>query len=473
MANDNNIQHFTALDIEKYHKGLLSPSQMNAMEKAALEDEFLADAMEGYSVAGVNVAADFAELKKRFTEKKQEAKVIPLNQERRNNFKILRAAVVVAFVAGAAFLAFQFVGNKKSENIAQLKVPKEEIVKAKDATVSVTDSSAPTIQKNIATPVTTNTNTVNSNVNSSADETKSVSGGTSIIQDQIAKGNASVPAPVIVETPAAVAEAEKISAQQEDIAKRQLAKAKVANTNASVPVKKEADLKNVEVSQDITDKDLANNRSVALDRKADDQGFFKAQQQSNTFRGRVTDAHNVGLPFANVTNPQDNVGTYTDARGNFNLTYPDSVLNVQVRSLGFADNTVQLRGSVANTQIVMQDDKSLNEVVINSQKPNAAARSKESNIKMEESEPSDGWDNYDTYLSNNLNVPEEFKTKQNSGSAVQVSFEVDKNGDPTNIKVEKSLCSSCDKEAIRLVKEGPKWKRMAAKKGRTTVTIKF
>ena len=470
MANDNNIQHFTALDIEKYHKGLLSPSQMNAMEKAALEDEFLADAMEGYAVPNVNAAADIAELKKRFTEKKDEAKVIPLNPERRNNFKILRAAVVIAFVAGAAFLAFQFVGNKKSENIAQLTTHKEEIVKAKDATVSDADSSIPAAQKNTAAPI---ANNVNSNVKPSTDETKSVSSGTGIKQDQIAKGNASVPAPVIVETPATVAETEKISAQQDDIAKRQLAKAKVANTNASVPVKKEADLKNVEVSQDITDKDLANNRSVALDRKADDQGFFKAQQQSNTFRGRVTDAHNVGLPFANVTNPQDNVGTYTDARGNFNLTYPDSVLNVQVRSLGFADNTVQLRGSVANTQIVMQDDKSLNEVVINSQKPNAAARSKESNIKMEESEPSDGWDNYDTYLSNNLNVPEEFKTKQNSGSAVQVSFEVDKNGDPTNIKVEKSLCSSCDKEAIRLVKEGPKWKRMAAKKGRTTVTIKF
>ena len=37
----------------------------------------------------------------------------------------------------------------------------------------------------------------------------------------------------------------------------------------------------------------------------------------------------------------------------------------------------------------------------------------------------------------------------------------------------KSLCSKCDKEAVRLVKEGPKWKRIASKKGRTTVTINF
>ena len=39
-------------------------------------------------------------------------------------------------------------------------------------------------------------------------------------------------------------------------------------------------------------------------------------------------------------------------------------------------------------------------------------------------------------------------------------------------RVEKSLCDKCDKEAIRLVKEGPKWKRNA-RNGRTTVTIPF
>ncbi|MEK7225573.1 MAG: TonB family protein, partial [Bacteroidota bacterium] len=74
---------------------------------------------------------------------------------------------------------------------------------------------------------------------------------------------------------------------------------------------------------------------------------------------------------------------------------------------------------------------------------------------------------------NNLNAPEEIKTKQNNGGQVQVSFEVNKDGEPVNIKVEKSLCAKCDKEAIRLIKEGPKWRRNANKKGRTTVTINF
>ena len=221
-----------------------------------------------------------------------------------------------------------------------------------------------------------------------------------------------------------------------------------------------------------------NNRTITPSRKANEETntYSRDQNQNqatNVFRGRVTDADNNGVPFANVTNVQDNnAGTYTDARGFFNLTYPDSVLTVQVRSIGFENNNVQLRNAVPNNQVVLQDDrKNLSEVVLSKQKPNATARSRDGNMNLEEPEPADGWDKYDTYLTNNLQVPEDLKNRQSSGE-VQVSFEVDKKGEPTNIKVEKSLCAKCDKEAIRLVKEGPKWKRKA-KKGRTTVTIYF
>ena len=40
---------------------------------------------------------------------------------------------------------------------------------------------------------------------------------------------------------------------------------------------------------------------------------------------------------------------------------------------------------------------------------------------------------------------------------VVLSFFVDKEGRPQNITVVHGLCESADKEAIRLVKEGPKW----------------
>ena len=68
MQEENNHILFTAEDIRKYHEGKLSPAQMHAMERASLEDPFLADALEGYALEEVKVPADIDELKARLQE---------------------------------------------------------------------------------------------------------------------------------------------------------------------------------------------------------------------------------------------------------------------------------------------------------------------------------------------------------------------------------------------------------------------
>ena len=194
MATDNNIKTFTAADIEKYHKGLLSNKERHDLEKAAMDDPFLADALEGYAVTGVNVAADIADLKKRLAQRTEEAKVIPLNAGRNNNFKLLRAAVVIAFVAGAAFLMYQFTGNKKENEIAQTNPGKNETVRAADS-VSPAANTPATVEGNktatISTPgykkddasVTTN-NTVNKPAPVS--EMQEASGGSAATKEKVA-----------------------------------------------------------------------------------------------------------------------------------------------------------------------------------------------------------------------------------------------------------------------------------------------
>ena len=193
--------------------------------------------------------------------------------------------------------------------------------------------------------------------------------------------------------------------------------------------------------------------------------------QNNIFRGKVTDEQNNPLPFANITNSRDNVGTYSDAQGNFVLTSPDSVMDVQVRSLGFENNATQLQNGIALNKVTLKDDRSLTEVVLSNKKVNTRLR--DGNMVLEEPEPADGWSNYDTYLANNLNIPDTYKNKQAEGGEVELSFEVNQLGEPINIKVVRSLCEVCDKEAIRLLKEGPKWKRKAKNGKRTKVTIPF
>src|SRR6185503_5216128 len=112
MSEKNNIKRFTATDIEKYQKGLLSTKEKHALEKAALDDPFLADALEGYSTAGVYVSEDMKELKERLAERIEKTKIIAMPAERRQRFALWKVAAIIVLIAGAGFLAYQIGFNK-------------------------------------------------------------------------------------------------------------------------------------------------------------------------------------------------------------------------------------------------------------------------------------------------------------------------------------------------------------------------
>jgi TonB family protein len=470
MANGHTIKTYSALDIEKYQKGLLSPAEMHAMEKAALEDPFLADAMEGYADAGASLQADLNDLKNRLAQRTEEkSKVIPLGGGSTSSFPWMRAAIMIGVLAGAGVLAYLFMFTNKQNDIAQFKNTPAPVSTNKP------DSGSTTTQ---GTLVTADTQFYNLTTNSKSDTS---------IHDKVSFTNAA--------TSESKQNEEAVKAQQDDKKVTELVVVNGEMETLEQKAKWESDRlakeKNLAKDDDkgynnFAKKESAGNglakalpvtteqaKNKALApapvRKMEDNNFYK----SNIFRGRVTDGMNFGVPFAKVTNTEDNVGTYTDARGYFNLTSPDSVLNVQIRSIGFENNTTQLKTILPNNQVVLQNDSRVNAFVLNNQRANYNRRADNNTVKLEEPVPADGWDNYDTYLTNNLVVPEEYRGKPNpAGTAVEVSFEVDAKGEPVNIRVEKSLGDKCDKEAIRLIKEGPKWKR-AARNGRTTVTIPF
>lgn len=72
-------------------------------------------------------------------------------------------------------------------------------------------------------------------------------------------------------------------------------------------------------------------------------------------------------------------------------------------------------------------------------------------------EPLMGQKEYKKYLQDNMIRPQDADCKNVKGKVV-LQLSVDKDGNPTNILVTKGLCRSLDKEAVRLVKTGPKWK---------------
>ena len=76
---------------------------------------------------------------------------------------------------------------------------------------------------------------------------------------------------------------------------------------------------------------------------------------------------------------------------------------------------------------------------------------------------------YQKYLKENLVRPTDDNCKDIKGEVV-LSFFVDEEGKPQNITVIHGLCEFADKEAIRLVKEGPKW---TSGKLPARVTVRF
>lgn len=458
MADGQTIKIYSAADIEKYHNGKLSPAEMNAMEKAALEDSFLADAMEGYDNKILTIPADITELKERLARRlSEDNKVVALPGSGKSSFPWMRAAVMTGVLAGAGILAYLFMFNDKDTTIAQADpVKKEPEIKAAGPATPAAPEPGTTAPS--ATTISTDSSYfVKPSYNFSTEkETKNTLSNAPVVTPENVVTSDSK---VLDKEPAMAAEEVVVTGygtQKKETADRDVAKK----------------LEESKAADDYYAKQTAAKRkAVAPGAPAKTSDF--ADFKTNIFRGRVTDASNFGVPFAKVTNTEDNVGTYTDARGYFNLTFPDSVLQVQVHSIGFENSVTRLRNTASNNQIILQDDRKLNALVLSNQRPNnAIARSQNNMLKVEEPEPADGWENYDTYIANNVEVPEEYRAKPTAGAAVTVSFEVDKNGEPVNIRVEKSLCEKCDKEAIRLIKEGPKWKQKA-RNGRTTITIPF
>lgn len=477
MATRDNIQQYQAADIERYHQGLLSPQERHALEKAALEDPFLADALEGYAMPGLQAQADLAELRKKLSDRMASTQGAAIPITRRSWAPLLRVAAILIVMVGAGLLVYQFAFTKKDTELAQGPTGTTEPVTVRS------DSSAPQQMIDEKSPV-----VVSDNKKAAAPVTRTAE-VTAPAKGEVKNPPADVVSTETVSAPPAsastgplpasggaapsskpVSQGRKADNQLSD--DREAGLAKEESKTRALAKKQESDQLAKSRSANAAQKEQ---KDLAVENNNGVNNDLYRNQAMNTFRGRVTDGSNTGLPFANVINLRDNVGTYTDANGYFTLTSPDSVLDVQIRSLGFDQNNTQLRNNLASNRIVMQEDrKSLSEQVISSQKPNATARAKEPERTLIEPEPVDGWVKYDSYLANNLNIPDDFIPQKNtSENSVQVSFEVDKNGEPVNIRVEKSLCNTCDKEAVRLIREGPKFKRMAKKKGRTTVTINF
>ena len=213
-------------------------------------------------------------------------------------------------------------------------------------------------------------------------------------------------------------------------------------------------------------------------------------QQRRTVKGIVKDANGEPIIGANViVKGNKTIGVITNLNGEFSLEVPSNA-TLQISYIGYLNKEVKVSGNQVSFNIQLEEDsKTLDEVVVvgyGTQKKVAVTGAisavsikdlKKASGALQKSdtlkdavisqkadslqgpvvpEPVTGMKQYKKYLKKNLAYPADDACAEVKGK-VTLTFFVNKEGRPFDIKVKESLCKSLDKEAIRLIQEGPDW----------------
>ena len=432
MKETNHSHSFNASDISRYINREMSPAEMHAIEKAALDDPFLADAIEGYgelraSGNEIFISPALEELRRRLEKRTRE--------QRKGRVwyadSWLRVAAAFILIAGTAGVVFIFVSNSadRKEQLAKNETVK---VQPPDNNKSIAaDSSEPVA----AAPAASNLASTPARTGSTDLKTLKARNSTrKDLRETVA--DASTPA-----VAAASPEKQEAKLQERD--------EQVTARSASAPPAASPQRENA------VDPAMAKNRQLSS---------FPGKQYS----GRVVDTENKPIAGASVTLENKSLGVTTDEDGKFNLSAPDSTVKVHIASVGYEPAKITLRNNLTDNHIVlMPAETALNEVVVTGY--GTQRRKTGSGRAAVPAEPAPGWTAYEQYLAKNTKT-----SIKDSGlhGVVIISFLLNKKGKPTDIKVEQSLTRSLDAEAIRLLKNGPSWKPVNGKT-RNTINIRF
>ena len=432
QQGNNHRKNFSLDDIERYHSGNMSSKEMHELEKAALDDPFLADALEGY--AHTQTPKEDVSILKQKLEERTDGKVIVL-QRSKPAYKFLKIAVMAGLIAGFIWAIYKFAGINQS-NIAKNNI------ESKSAEVSPTADSI--TSSTLPSPAKNDTATIISDkkIETATTTTDPISERKEIVHAEEKKTTQ----PIV-----------------DDIASQRSLELKYG----------EQERENITVDSQEKAVVLRNNAGATPEDSRLKNSAEEQARPSVTFRGNVVDANNNAIPYATIINNRDKTIRNTDERGNFTITAPDSTLEIAINSVGFESKKVFLDNDKANNEIVLKpSDANLSEVVVTGygKKSKRKEPAERSRITLEEVEPAEGWSRFDDYVAENLKSPDELDIKSIRGE-VKVSFDVNNRGDAVNIKVEKSLCGQCDEEALRIIKEN-QWKKKKKNK-RVRASVRF
>ncbi len=367
MHQSNHSKIYTADELIRYHNGLMTEQEMHKLEKAALEDQFLSDALDGYKIEN-NSKENLLKI---------ETELNNYNNSVRKSFNIRKyysSLSIAASILAIAIAAYFILQPEDSHQIILAKNEQKVIEKKElmpEATIQSSDNSTVTVDKNSDETLITNKNTA------------------------FKSSNKSYYPSIDIKTPIALA------STLEDSFK------------------------------------LASNQTtVSASEFKDNAKIFEINQDS---------------AMQNTIASADSKMSNAPA--------------VQQKDLGYNNKAeITILDEVVVTTVASKKSKKQISWAATKEREKIASDS------LQIIKPDAGRLSFLNYVNANKRNCVEKDGTAKKGKVI-LSFKLNKIGKPINIKVEKSLSESCNKEAIRLLNSGPKWEGKRNKK--TTVEIEF
>ena len=400
-----------------YIRGLRKGKEAHRLEKESMQDPFLADAMDGYNQVEGNHEQRIEKLR---------MQVSAHSAKKKSTYAItwsIAACLIIGFGISSYFLFL-----KKS-------MTDEVFIAEESVSIKLAEPAAPPTPAIPATPTVPATP-----------------------QKEIALATTKVKTD---STPIS-----EITARQADkkdmIAKIQTTSQPQGAPVAAVPMMEEVSEETAALQEVVATIDTFESES---DKKMKMAKVATILPQNNMIKGRVTDGKGEPLIGASVTYKGTNIGTITNMNGEFSLVKKDDKKRLTAEYIGY--DPVEIQVDTSRTMLIAMNEnkQALNEVVVvgYGAKKNKKSTTLGSDAKVKEQaekeitpQPVIGKRSYQKYLKEHLVRPTDEKCAQVKGKVV-LTFLITKEGRPFYIKVKESLCESADKEAIRLIQEGPDW----------------
>lgn len=431
--------------LNRWLSGRITAREEQELDRHAQKDPFLAEALEGYRQHPEGEHAErVAKLKARFQQ-----------QERRRGFSVWRIAAAVAILVVAGIALWQ-VNTNSGQDLAQMETATEE-------------SDAEATERDLMPPA-------------SYDETTPTAAEPEIARTEDRQPVQSTPAaaPKAVPTPKAIPKkpAEVPDQYSENLTPKAPATepSKIILADESLAEEIEAEEKpeattaKRATAEGISAYDEAPAAAPAAPRpavRAEDLYVVESEVLSQRRRnqeigGRIRLNDGTPVPGATIRLPGSTRSAVTDAEGRFSLTVPKDAEQLQVVYLdqnqlfkvGEKDSFHLDPSLPSLSEAVMARKESAQPLSLRTQR----AKSMVDTAAMALSLPRPSIDTlaYRQYIQDNLRYPEAAKAAGISGTVI-LEFSFDPEGKPFNFFLRKSLGYGCDEEAMRLLREGPRW----------------